>query len=134
MTTQVKTEVQHKGEFIVSEGNNTISREVYILTSGQIVGDGRLMSIVGGKLVASTGHLNSGGTSDEVIAGFIHGAYNASSTGPRGAGDWPGVTVTARQAEVDAAKVTLHAVSGGGAAAATTAVKAALAAKFVFLR
>lgn len=128
-----KTEPQHKGEFLVSEGNGEISREVGVLTAGQKVGDGRLLSVVGGKLVVSTGHLNSGGASDEVFAGFAYGATDASVTGPGGSVDTP-VVYIARLAEVKTSNVVLHAVAGGGAAAATAAVKVAIAKLFLFLR
>lgn len=131
---KVLTSVQQKGECMVSEANGELSREAGVLTSGQVATDGRLLSFVGGKLVVSTGHLNSAGASDEVIAGFAYGNYDATVNGPLGvAGDIPCVYI-ARQAELKASNTVLHAVTGGGAAAATAAVKVALAAKGLILR
>lgn len=133
MSAFTKTEGQHKGEFLVSEGNNSISRESYrTLSSGQKVTDGRLMKLVGGELVVAAGTVDSSGDSTEDIVGFIYGDYDASATGTNA--DIPNVVTVERLAEVDTEKVVLHAVSGGGEPAATAAVKAALAAKFIFLR
>lgn len=120
--TVVKTEGQHKGEFLVSEGNGEISREAGILSSGQIAGDGRVLKWSGTELVVAAGTLNSAGTSDEDIAGICYGDYDASADGPGGAVDTP-IVYIARMAEVKAANVTYH-VSGTNAAAKTAAMKA----------
>ena len=131
---KVLTSVQNKGECMVSEANGERSREAGVLTSGQIAGDGRLLAFVGGKLVVAAGTLNSAGASDENIAGFAYGNYNATVTGPLGvAQDIPCVYI-ARDAELKASNTVLHGVTGGGAAAATAAVKVALAAKHLILR
>jgi hypothetical protein len=45
MTTVVKTEGQHRGEFLVSEGNGHISREAAPVTSGQNLVDGRVVKL-----------------------------------------------------------------------------------------
>ncbi len=127
MTTQVLTEGQHKGEFLVSRGPGSISFEQAVLTHGQTVTDGRLMAEVGGKLVAATGAVDSSGGSEEVIKGFAYGNYDATDA------DVP-MVIVARIAEVKAANVTLHAVAGAGAAAATAALKAEIAKNFLVLR
>lgn len=129
----VFTEGQHTGEFLVSEANGELSREVGTFASGNDAVDGRALKLVSGKLVVAAGTLDSSGNSSEVIVGFAYGRTNASSTHPDGAADRKGVYI-ARYAEVKASNVTLHAVSGGGAAAATTGVKAALAKLGIVLR
>ncbi|WP_035661443.1 head decoration protein [Bradyrhizobium sp. Ec3.3] len=125
MTTKVLTEPQHRGEFLVSEANGHLSREVGTLASGNIAKDGRALKLVGGKLVPAAGTTHTDGTSDENIVGIALGDHDASATGANA--DVPGVVYIARLSEVKGALVTLHAVVGGGAAAATAAVKAALA-------
>jgi len=124
---QVFTEGQHKGEFLVSRGPGDISFEKATLTAGQNVKDGRLLAVVGNKLVAATGALDSSGGSDEVIAGFAYGNYDATG------GDKP-IVIVARLAEVKENSITLHAVTGGGAAAATAALKKAISAAFLIVR
>ena len=118
----VKTEVQYKGEFLVSEGNGEISREAGILSSGEIAADGRVLKWSGTEIVVAAGTLNSAGTSDEDIAGIAYVSYYASADGPAGAVDTP-IVFIARLAEVKAANVTYH-VSGTNAAAKTAAMKA----------
>lgn len=125
----VKTESQHKGEFLVTRNPGSLSFEKGVLKMGNVVTDGRLLAIDGdGKFIPATGDVNTGGDSDETFAGFAYGAVDAT------AADTP-IVVVARLAEVNAAEVTLHAVAGGGAAAATAAVKAAIAKdNFLILR
>lgn len=127
----IKTEGQYKGEFLVSEGNGTISREVATLTAGQVVTDGRLLKWASSKLVVAAGTLNSAGTSDEDIAGIAFGDTDASVTGPGGSVDTP-IVFIARLAEVKAANVTYH-VSGTNAAAKTAALKAKLKADLMIV-
>lgn len=85
----VKTEGQHKGEFLVSEGPGAISREVGTLLSGEVVTDGAVLFLSAGKLVASVG--NAAG---EAQVGFAYGDYDATGA------DLPGVVYIARLAEV----------------------------------
>jgi hypothetical protein len=127
MTTVVKTEPQHRGEFLVSEANGSLSREVGTLSSGNVAKDGRVVKLVGGELVPATGS-NAAGVSDEAIVGIVLGDHDAT------AADLKGVVYIARLSEVKASAVTLHAVVGGGAAAATQAVKDALAKLNIVLR
>ncbi|MBR0876887.1 head decoration protein [Bradyrhizobium liaoningense] len=125
--TIVKTEPQHRGEFLVSEANGTLSREVGTLSSGNVAKDGRVVKLVAGELVPATGS-NASGVSDEAIVGIVLGDHDAT------AADLKGVVYIGRLAEVKASAVTLHGVSGGGAAAATTAVTNALKALNIVLR
>jgi len=125
MTTVVKTESQHRGEFLLSQANGSLSREVGVLAAGNVAKDGRAVKLVGGKLVPTAGTSHTDGTSDEAVVGIVLGDHDASATGANA--DVPGVVYIARLSEVKGALVTLHAVSGGGAATATAAVKGALA-------
>jgi hypothetical protein len=124
MSYAVKTEGQHAGEFLVSEGNGSISREVGTLKSGEKLADGTVLELVGGKLEAAEGTVNTAGASDEVIVGVLFGAHDASSTGPKGAGDMAGVPYIARYAEVNPALLSLS----------STAVKNALKALGIISR
>lgn len=124
-----KVETQHMGEFLVSEGNGAISREVGTLASGEKVTDGRALAVNGaGKLVAVDGTLNTAGDSNEDVIGFVLGDHDATSA------DVQGVPYIARLAEVKASNVVLHSVTGSGAADATTAVIAALEKRNIVLR
>lgn len=125
---EVKTEGQHRGEFLLSRGPGNLSFDQDVLKSGQNVTDGRLLVRDGtGKLIASAGDLSTGGDAEEDFVGFAYGDYDATG------GDTP-IVVVARLAEVKASNVVLHAVTGGGAAAATAAVKEAIAAKMLIVR
>lgn len=96
----VKTEVQHTGEFLISEGPGTISRESGTLKSGEVVKDGTVLADDGtGKLVASEG------ASGEDIVGISYGAYDASAAAMP-------IAYIARLAEVDTDLVTAKDVSG----------------------
>lgn len=128
---EVKTEMQHKEEFLVSEASGSLSREVGILTSGQKLSDGRVLALSGGKLIAAAG-TNAGGVSSETIVGVLSGDWDASATGANA--DIPGVPYIARLAEVKAANIVMHAVSGGGLADANTAIINALKALFIIRR
>lgn len=128
----VKTETQHQGEFLISEAPGSLSREQGVLSSGQKVVDGQVLKWSGGELVEAAGTIDSGGDSTEDIAGIAFGAYDASSTGPKGAVDTP-IAYIARLAEVNDDKVTYH-ESGTNAAAKTAAIKAVLATKFIIPR
>lgn len=119
----VLTDKQRKEEFLLSEANGALSREVGILASGQKVTDGRVLKLSGGKLVVAAG-TNIGGVSEETIVGIVSGDWDASATGTNA--DIPGVPYIAREAEVRADKVKLHDVTGGSEPNATTAVVNAL--------
>jgi hypothetical protein len=109
----VKTEGQHKGEFLVSEANGTLSREVGTLASGNTVNDGQVLALSGGKLVASVGNAGS-----EVLVGIVLGSHDAS------AADKPDVPYVARLAEVDGSLVTVDATDPEPDAAVWTELKA----------
>lgn len=95
----VKTEAQHMGEFLISEGEGTISRESGTLKSGEVVVDGEVLILVAGKLQAGTG------ASGEDVVGLSYGAHDATG------GDLK-VPYIARMAEVDTSLVHAKAVSG----------------------
>lgn len=128
MTTIVKTEGQHRGEFLLAEvEGGGISREVGTLTlaadataadAAAAFPDGRVVKSVAGKLVPAAGTTDSAGHSDENIVGIVFGPLAGEPIGVR--------LFIARLAEVKAVKVKYHSVTGGGAAVATAAVRAAL--------
>lgn len=92
----VLTEGQHTGEFLLSEGSGTISREVGTLLDGEVLVDGAVVALNGaGKLIAATG------ASGEDVVGISLGAH-----APDGA-DKPNVPYIARLAEVVTEKVTV---------------------------
>lgn len=96
-----KFEGQHKGEFLISEGNGEISREAVVVASGQALLDGMVVEYDGnGRIVRS----NDPGASDDV-AGILYGDVNASASHPDGAAHRPGVII-ARLAEVDERLIT----------------------------
>lgn len=127
----VKTETQHKGEFLLSEAPGTLSREAGILSSGENVKDGQVLKWSGVELVAAVGTVNSAGENTEDIAGIAYGAVNASSTGPGGAVDTP-IVYIARLAEVKLANLTLY--TGGVTTPKTDAMKRDLLAKLIQVR
>lgn len=120
----VKTEGQRAAEFLLREGNGSISREVGTLTAGQSVLDGQAVSIVGGKLVGSTGAHNTAGVTTETVAGIVIGDWTVAADTV--------VPYIARIAEVKNVAVIYH--TGGVDALKTAAVKAALALKFIIPR
>ena len=123
MTTVVKTEGRHKEEFLVSEGNGSISRDAATLASGQKVTDGTVLVFSAGKLQAAAGTLNSSNKATETFAGIVSGSWDASSTGTNA--DITGVPYIARYAEYNPNRVTLY---SGSDSTHNTAIKAALAA------
>lgn len=127
----VKTEKQHKGEFLLSEAPGTLSREAGVLSSGENVVDGQVLKWSGVELVAAVGTVNSAGENTEDIAGIAYGAVNASSTGPGGAVDTP-IVYIARLAEVKLANLTLY--TGSVTSPKTAAMKADLLAKLIQVR
>jgi hypothetical protein len=91
------TEGRHAGEFLVSEGNGRISREIITVLSGQILSAGTVL----GKVAASGKYKILAPAADdgsEVAAAILYGAVDASG------GDAEGVAVL-RLAEVNAAEL-----------------------------
>ena len=91
------TEGPHKGEFIVSEGNGSISREVVTILAGRTLAPGTVLGRVtsSGKYRDLDPALNNGA---EVAAAILHDAADASG------GDVTAVAVV-RLAEVNAAEI-----------------------------
>jgi hypothetical protein len=90
-------EGRHAGEFLVSEGNGRISREIITVLSGQILSAGAVL----GKVTASGKYKVLAPAADdgsEVAAAILYGAVDAS------AGDAEGVAIL-RLAEVNAAEL-----------------------------
>lgn len=112
----VKTELQHMSEFLISEGEGTISREKGTLKSGEVLVDGTVVALSAGKLVASHG------ASGEDVVGIALGSHDATG------GDVANVPYIARMAEVDSTLV--HPAQASGA----TVAWAALAALFIIKR
>lgn len=100
----VKTEGQHKGEFLVSEANGTLSRETGTVLSGEVLVDGSVVYTSGGKLKASVGNAGS-----ETIVGISYGDYDATG------GDVTGAVYIARYAEVKADLVYIDATNDAAA-------------------
>lgn len=99
------TEGKHAGEFIISEANGTLSRDVVTVTSGQKLEDGQAIQITGGKAVAKDATVNTAGAFTTALLGFVIGNWDASSTGTNA--DILGVPYIARLAEVKAAALKL---------------------------
>lgn len=119
------TEGQHQGEFLISEAEGTRARATATVTSGQNLVDGQLVMLSGGKLVAHDGLLDTSGAVITAVEGIMFGNYNASSTGPKGAADWPGAVYIARDAEVNDADLTYptETTVGGEKAACVASLK-----------
>jgi len=94
----VLTEGQHQGEFLVSEGNGSISREVGTLTAGTAYKDGDVLKLVAGKLQQATQ-----AESSEEIVGIMYGDVDATG------GDVAGVPYITRLAEVKLALIRVNA-------------------------
>lgn len=121
-----KTEGQHTGEYLVSEGNGAISREEGILKSGETVVDGQALQMSSTKLVAAAGTLDTEGALDSDVVGIAYGDYDAS------AGDVSGVVYIARLAEVKDELLTYPTETTEGGEKA--AVVASLAKLFIITR
>lgn len=115
----VKTEGQHQGEYLVSEGNGAISREAGTIASGQVVKDGDILTGPQTALVKLT--KTTGIVADD-ISGIAYGDWDAT------AGDIEGVPYIARFAEVK--RELIYAASGAN----ESQLVAALAAKFIIPR
>lgn len=124
------TEGKHNSEFLLSEENGTLSREQAAVASGQDKAEtkaGRVVKDNGsGKLIVAAG-TNAGGVSSENIVGVLLDNIDASG------GDVDAAYI-ARDAELKASAVRLHAVTGGGEANATTAVTNKLKSLGIILR
>lgn len=79
------TEKNHAGEFLVSEGNGEISREVITIASGQDLPAGQVIAklTAGGEYVA---YDNVGSDGSEVAAGILFEAVDASAAATKGLG------------------------------------------------
>jgi len=94
----VLTEGPHKGEFVVSEGNGSISREVVTILNGRTLKPGTVL----GKVTTSGKYRDldpAGSDGSEVAAAILYDAADAS------AGDVKAVAIV-RLAEVNAAEIT----------------------------
>lgn len=99
------TEGKHAGEFIISEANNTRSREVATVASGQNLVAGQAVQLSAGKLIAFTGTLNTDGDVITAPVGILFDNVDASSTGANA--DVTGCVYIARDAEVALDKLTI---------------------------
>ena len=76
----VKTESVHTGEFLVSEGNNSISREEVVIAAGQALLPGAVLGKNASDEYAALDPAASDGT--EVAAGVLYAAVEtAAETG-----------------------------------------------------
>lgn len=92
------TEGKHAGEFIISEANGELSREVITIASGQKLEDGQAFQLSSGKAVAKDATVNTAGAFVTALVGFIIGNPDASATGTNA--DIVGWPYIARLAEV----------------------------------
>lgn len=117
------TESLRAGEFIIAEGNGSISREEVTIASGQNLVAGTVV----GKVTASSKFIaydDDNADGSQTAAGILYEAVDAS------AGDKKGVIV-ARHAEVDTSLLTFVGTNDAGD---ITAGKADLAALQIILR
>lgn len=117
------TEALRAGEFIIAEGNGSISREAVTIVSGQNLVAGTVV----GKITASgkyTAYDDDNSDGSQTAAGILYAAVDASG------GDQPGVIIV-RHAEVATALLTF---AGTNDAGDITAGKADLAALDIILR
>ena len=96
--TQSFTEPNHFEEFLFSEGNGNISREVITVASGQKLLAGQPFQLSGGKAIACTGTVNTAGGIVTHVAGILSHDVDASATGANA--DVPNCAYIARHAEV----------------------------------
>lgn len=109
----VKTEGQHQGEYLVSEGNGAISREAGTVASGQNLKDG---DVLGGTPAALVKLTKTTGIVAADIVGIAYGDWDAT------AGAITGVPYIARLAEVDRALI--YGAVGANEAQLVAALKA----------
>lgn len=91
-------EPNHAEEFLFSEGNGNISREVITVASGQKLLAGQPFQLSGGKAIAATGTVNTAGAIVTAITGVLSFDVDASATGHNA--DVPNCAYIARNAEV----------------------------------
>jgi len=105
------TEAQHAGEFIVSEGPGTVSRDTETLQINHDLVDGTVLKFVVVSTVTYLAPLDADdfdteGVDETVdLAGILIGARDSTVTGTNAA--IPGVPYIARMAEVNSSLLTL---------------------------
>lgn len=117
------TEARRTGEFLISEGNGTFSREAVTVLSGEVLASGTVV----GKVTASgkyAAYDNTASDGTQTAAGVLYEAVDATGA------DKPGVII-AREAEVAGNRLTWDAAND---ATAITAGKADLAAVGILVR
>lgn len=92
------TEPNHAEEFLFSEGNGAISREVITVASGQKLLAGQPFQLSAGKAIAATGTVNTAGNIVTPVAGVLSFDVDASASGANA--DVPNNAYIARNAEV----------------------------------
>lgn len=120
----VLTEGRHAGEFMVSEANNTRSRETGTVVSGQNLVAGQVVQFDNdGKLTAFTAVEGSDGDLVTEAAGILYDNVDASATGANA--DVTGVAYIARDAEVNGGELTYptETTDGGEEAHAIASLK-----------
>lgn len=120
-----QTEARRTGEFILSEGNGTFSREEVTILSGEVLAAGQVVGKItaSGKYVAYDNDVDPADGS-ETAAGILYAAVDATG------GDAKGVII-ARNAEVAGTHLTWGADNDAGD---ITAGKADLAAIGIIVR
>jgi hypothetical protein len=116
----IKTSTRVPGEFIISEGEGTISRDTVTLKSGEKVADGTILVLSAGKAKAMT-TLDISTEEIGAFAGIVIGAHDASATGTNG--DIKGVPVLSRLAEINESLLTLPTLSAPQLANVVAALK-----------
>jgi hypothetical protein len=101
----VLTEGKHRGEFIVSEANNTRSRKTGTVALGQNLVAGQLVALSGGSLIAMPGTLDTAGALTATCVGVLFDNYDATTDGDAGAAI-AGAVYIDRDAEVLGAELT----------------------------
>lgn len=104
----VKTEGRHAAEFILSEANNTRSRDTATVASGQDLVAGQVVEFSGGNLIAASGDLESNGDITTAVAGIMFDNVDASD------GSVSGAVYIARDAEVSEDNLTFPTESSAG--------------------
>jgi hypothetical protein len=122
--TKTFTEPNHMEEFLASEGNGSISREVITVASGQNLKAGQPFQLSGGKAVAATGTVNTAGAIVTPVAGILSQDCDASATGANA--DVPNVPYIARNAEVVDALIQYNGVGSTQKAAIKKSLKETL--------
>lgn len=94
----IKTEANHAGEFLVSEGNGQISREAITVAAGDMLPAGQVLGI---KTATSeyTAYSNAANDGTEVAVGVLYAPLPASANARAG-------VAVVRLAEVSAARLT----------------------------